>query len=97
LHKENKLGNNKLLFSNKTKQDIILKDEFEKMLGENFINTITQENVPGYDHHIIDEEYLKQKIKNFYQQFYVCGPDPMIKAVTEILQKLGADAITIEM
>lgn len=97
LQKDGELGNNKLIFSNKTHQDIILKDEFAAMLGENFINTLTQEDLPGYDHHIIDESYLKEKIKNFNQQFYVCGPDPMIKAITEILHKLGADAITIEM
>src|SRR5262245_32082972 len=69
LHKENKLGNNKLLFSNKTINDIILKDEFEKMLGKNFINTLTQEKFPGYDHQIIDKNYLTEKIKNFNQQF----------------------------
>lgn len=97
LRKENKLGNNKLLFSNKTKQDIILKDEFESMLGKNFINTITQEEVPGYDHHVIDEEWLKQKINNFDQHFYICGPDKMVEAIKNILGKLGGTMITVEM
>ena len=97
LQKDDALGNNKLIFSNKTHKDIILKDEFATMLGANFINTLTQENVAGYDHHVIDDAYLKEKITDFTQQFYICGPDPMIKSIQSILQKLGATTITIEI
>jgi hypothetical protein len=76
-----------------------LKDEFTAMLGDNFINTLTEEKFPGYDHHKINEEYLKQKIKDFSQQFYICGPDPMVKDVQNILQNLGAadNLITVEI
>jgi len=98
LQKDKRLGNNKLIFSNKTHKDIILKDEFTAMLGDNFINTLTQEETRGYDHHKIDEEYLKQKIDDFNQQFYVCGPDAMVKDVQTILQRLGAkNNITVEL
>jgi len=98
LQKDKKLGNNKLIFSNKAHKDIILKDEFAAMLGDNFINTLTQEEVPGYDHHKIDEEYLKQRIGDFNQQFYICGPDALVKDVQVILQKLGAvNNITVEL
>ena len=99
LQKDQKLGNNKLIFSNKTQSDIILKDEFTAMLGDNFINTLTKEDVPAYDHHKIDEEYLKQKISNFSRQFYICGPDAMVKDVQTILEKLGAgkNLITVEV
>ena len=89
LHKENKIGNNKLLFSNRTTKDIILKEEFTNILGDNFINTITQEETEKYDHHIIDEDYLKEKIKNPDQYFYICGPDPMIESIKQILLKTG--------
>jgi ferredoxin-NADP reductase len=97
LQKNRKLGNNKLIFSNKTHRDIILKDEFAAMLGKNFINTLTQESYPGYDHHVIDQEYLQEKITDFNQQFYICGPDPMVKAIQEILNNLGAKAVTVEI
>ena len=91
LQKDEKLGNNKLVFSNRTVQDIILKDEFEKMLGENFINTITEEKAEKYDHRKIDEGYLKEKIKDLSQYFYICGPDAMIESIRENLLNLGAD------
>ncbi len=99
LQKDGKVGNNRLIFSNKTEKDIILKDEFKKILGDNFINTLTQEKVDGYDHHLIDEGYLKEKITDLNQNFYICGPDPMIEAVKKALQAIGAkeNAITIEM
>lgn len=98
LYKDNKIGNNKLIFSNRTTQDIILKDEFSKMLGDNFINTLTEEKTEQYDHHIIDENYLKEKIKNLDQYFYICGPDPMIESIKDKLLKIGVkeDKIVIE-
>ncbi len=98
LQKDKKLGKNKLIFSNKTYRDIIMKDEFAAMLGNNFINTLTEEEVPGYDHHRIDEEYLKGKIQDFTQQFYICGPDAMVKDVERILKNLGAkNNVTVEL
>jgi Flavodoxin reductases (ferredoxin-NADPH reductases) family 1 len=98
LQKDKNLGDNKLIFSNKAHKDIILKDEFTAMLGDNFINTLTQEEIPGYDHHKIDEEYLQNTINDFDQQFYICGPDAMVKDVQSILQKLGAkNNVTVEL
>ena len=35
LAKDGEVGDNKLIFSNRTSKDIILKDEFEKILGNN--------------------------------------------------------------
>ncbi|MEO8111553.1 MAG: flavodoxin reductase [Ginsengibacter sp.] len=98
LQKDRKLGNNKLIFSNKTVKDIILKEEFEKMLDKNFINTLTEEKSEKYDNRKIDESYLKEKIKDFSQYFYICGPDAMIESIKEQLMKLGAakDKIVIE-
>ena len=99
LQKDKKIGGNKLIFSNRTHKDIILKDEFTAMLGDKFINTLTQEPVPGYDHHRIDQEYLNEKIRDFDQQFYICGPDVMVTEVQAALQKLGAknNLITVEL
>ncbi|HAQ70567.1 hypothetical protein N9545_08400 [Salibacteraceae bacterium] len=43
LHFKNEIGNNKLIFANKQKSDIILQREFEAILGENFINILSDE------------------------------------------------------
>ena len=99
LQQDGKLGSNTLIFSNKKKEDIILKEEFEHMLGPRFINTLTREEVPGYDHHTVDEEYLKQKVNNFSQHFYICGPDAMVHGIKQVLEKLGGKEtiVTIEL
>lgn len=44
----NEIGNNKLIFANKTKADIILEEEFKSLLGENFINVLSDEKVDAY-------------------------------------------------
>ena len=98
LQKDGQLGNNKLIFSNRTSADIILKDEFEKMLGDNFINTLTDEPASQYDNRRIDETYLRENIKDLSQYFYICGPDPMIESISTDLKKIGVnkDKIVVE-
>ncbi len=91
LQKEGKLDRNKLFFSNKAEKDIILKNEFEKMLGNNFYNTLTREKNKKYDNRKIDEGFLKEKINNFDKNFYLCGPDKFVKDISECLNKLGAE------
>ncbi len=93
-----KVGDSKLLFANKTTKDIILKDEFEKMLGVNFINIISGEAPKEYPHGHIDKAFLQNHITNFSQPFYVCGPDAFTAAILEALKQLGAnpDALVFE-
>lgn len=95
----NKIGNNKLLFANKTKADIILEDEFKHLLGNAFVNILSDEKVDKYNYGMISEDFLKANIKNFNQQFYVCGPPPMMNIVTNQLTKLGVgkNAVTVEI
>lgn len=93
LAREEKIEGNQLIFSNKTEKDIILKDEFQAMLGEDFINVITDE--PTEEHiyldRFIDKSFLKEQIDDFDQPFYVCGPMPFNEAMIEYLKELGAD------
>jgi hypothetical protein len=98
LKAENKIANNKLIFTNKTKKDIILEKEFNEMLGTNFINTLTDENKKGYDNRKIDYAFLKEKIDNFKQHFYICGPPTFVEAIVLSLSRLGAksDAVVFE-
>ena len=98
LYKQGKIANNRLIFSNRTSSDIILKDEMEKMLGKNFINTLTDEKTEKYDNSKIDKAYLKEKIKDLSQYFYICGPEPMIEAIKKDLVEMGVeeDKIVIE-
>lgn len=99
LNSRKQIGNNALIFANKSKADIIDETDFRKMLGGAFINILSDENVEGYAHGMINEDFLKKNVKNFTQQFYVCGPPPMMDAVLRQLKKLGVgdNAITVEI
>lgn len=92
LNREGALADNKLFFSNKTDQDIILADELKSMLGENAHFVISNQKDSVHDQRRIDEEFLKAEVKDFSKHFYVCGPDAMVAEITEILTKLGANA-----
>ena len=91
LEKENKIGNNKLIFANKTQKDIILKEYFDHLLGDNFINILSEESKEGYEKGMISAPIIKKYINNYTKYFYVCGPVPMIKAVVNQLSSLGID------
>ncbi len=92
LEKDGRVANNRLIYSNQTSEDIILKDEFERILGDNFINTLTREESGLYHFGRIDEEYLKEVIDDFSQYFYICGSKEMMRQMREMLIELGADA-----
>lgn len=91
LFKDNKLGKNRLLFSNKTSADIIYHEEFNQMLGTNVVYVLTSEYDPSYRQGPIDKAFLKAEIKDFSQPFYVCGPDKMVADLTKVLTELGAN------
>ncbi len=71
-----------LLYSNKTEQDIVFKDIFEKAkslgLRTVYVNTEKQ----GY----IDEKLIKKEVSDWRQRiFYVSGPEPMVQSFEKML------------
>lgn len=93
LAKDGKIGENKLIFSNKSEEDIILHDEFQNMLGDNFINTLPeQEHSDRYLTDLIDKNFLKEHVYNIEQPFYICGPPEFVKDIRGHLEAMGANA-----
>ena len=99
LQAKNEVSGNRLLFANKTKADIILEDDFRRMLGDDFINILSEEKADGYFHGYITEDFLKATISDFSRYFYVCGPQPFIDSVLKQLDNLGVgkSLVTIEL
>jgi ferredoxin-NADP reductase len=91
LQSKNKTVNNKLIFANKTIGDIILADEFRKLLGKNFINILSDEIADGYAHGQITERFLKAHINGSTKHVYICGPPPMMDAIEKQLGNLKID------
>jgi hypothetical protein len=90
LYKEEKIGSNELFFANKTEKDIILHDEFDKMLGDKAKYILSDEKNSNYFNGHIDKAFLTEHVKDFSKPFYVCGPDKMLRDVNTALMGLGA-------
>ncbi len=95
LYKNNKLYGNRLIYVNKTSEDVIMGEELHRMLKNNFVNVYTRENVVGFYGKRIDRNFLIENIADFNQHFYVCGPADFVKSVTDNLIDLGATANSI--
>lgn len=91
LFESGNLRNLALLYSNKTKDDIILHDELTKMLGPAYRNVFTQEGVIGFRERRIDRKFLIETIGDFDSRFYVCGPKIFTEEICDALISLGAD------
>ena len=95
LNRDGRLSGNKLLFANKTAADIIYEAELTSMLGNNFVNILSEETGSKYRHGHLDEDFLRKEIADFNAQFYVCGPDQMIADINGLLIKNGARPETV--
>ena len=89
LQSKNEIGECKLIFANKTKEDIILEQEFKNLLGNNFINILSEEKANGYANGLITMDFLQDNFGGINQYFYLCGPPPMIEFVEKQLQDLN--------
>lgn len=89
LNREGKLGNNQLLFANKKEDDIIEREFFDKILGSNFVNVLSQEEVKGIKHGYITKDLISNQVDGDGAYFYLCGPPPMMDAVLKELEEMG--------
>lgn len=91
LQDEGKATGNTLIFSNKTEDDIILRQEFSAMDGLDCLFTVTDQEGSQLSRGMVDKAFLDEQITDFSQYFYVCGPQPMVDDISEALRSLGAE------
>ncbi len=91
LKRNGELEGNTLIFSNKAERDIILRKEFEQSKELKCLFTVTDQPNSDLPNTFIDKGYLQKHIQDFRQNFYVCGPPPMMDQVMDALKELGAD------
>jgi cytochrome-b5 reductase len=95
LANEGAIGSDTLLFSNKTPADVICEKELRHYFQSRCILTCTRQSAPGYENRRISAEFLKEKIKDFNQHFYVCGPDAFVEQMMSTLKELGVSPETL--
>lgn len=95
IDEKNILVDVKILYGNRTEDDIIFKNDFDKMSSENenidIIYTLDSPKDPSQwrgKRGFITDEMIKQEVPDYKDRmFYICGPPGMVKSLTEILKK----------
>nr|WP_295891051.1 FAD-binding oxidoreductase [uncultured Devosia sp.] len=95
LHAKGGLDGNRLIVSNQTERDIILREEFAAMEGLETLWTVTGDPKSKLLQQRIDTDFLKSHIKDLAQNFYLCGPDAMVADLRTALEELGADVSSV--
>ena len=92
----------RLLFSSRGWDDIIYRDELERLNGNGLtvVHTLTSSQPPGWTRYarLVDAEMLAEVGPSPAERprVYVCGPTPFAEAVTEALVHLGHDPQAIK-
>lgn len=95
LKDDNQIHGDTLIFSNKMKSDSFLEKELSTLLGKNFHQVFTRQNIIGFRENRIDMRYLKETIKNFNQHFYVCGTRDFVEDIMQMLTTIGINPQTL--
>lgn len=89
LKSKGEIKKNKLIFANKTADDIIEPALLHQLLGDNFINVLSEEKRSGFEHGFLTKKLIESQIETPNTYFYLCGPPPMMDAVLEQFSELG--------
>ncbi|MGM0517875.1 MAG: FAD-binding oxidoreductase [Pseudomonadota bacterium] len=91
------LDRQKLIYSNKTGDDIIQQRELKSAFGENAHFVCTRESSPLCTHFgHVDEGFLHEHIRDLDEEFYVCGPAAFTQQVKKTLHDLGGNIRSME-
>jgi ferredoxin-NADP reductase len=91
----------RLLFSSRAWEDVIYRDELERLGGDGLtvVHTLTRSQPPGWTGYArrVDAEMLAEvgRAGAERSRVYVCGSTPFVEAVSEALVQLGHDAQAI--
>ena len=92
----------RLLYSTRSQDDIIYRDELERLSGNGLtvVHTLTDSQPPGWTSYArrVDAGMLAEVTPAPAERprFYACGPTPFVEAVAEALVQLGHDPRAIK-
>jgi ferredoxin-NADP reductase len=90
----------RLLYSARTLDDVIYRDELAELTGNGFdvVYTLTREQPEGWMGYArrVDRDLLAEVAPDELALAFVCGPTPFVEAVAEALVELGHDPSRIK-
>jgi ferredoxin-NADP reductase len=91
----------RLVFSSRTWDDVIYRDELERLDGDGLavVHTLTRSQPPGWTGYArrVDRDMLAEIGPSPAERprVYVCGPTPFVEAVAEALVQLGHEPLRV--
>jgi predicted ferric reductase len=85
-----------LIWGNKTEEDILFREEMDRMMAEmpslKVVHVMSKQEDWSGEKGYIDSEMLKRHISNFQSgQFFLCGPPRMMFLVEKLLRELNVE------
>ena len=87
--REDTLSGCRLVYSNATEADIILREEWEGMDGLDTVWTITDQEDTDLPKTKVDKAFLQKVLTDTAQPFYICGPKAMVNDIRDALTDIG--------
>ncbi|AVI49724.1 flavodoxin reductase [Pukyongia salina] len=97
LKEQNKIDGHKLIFANKKAEDIILYEELNEIIGSQFYNVLSRDQLSGHSKGYVNIAYLNKIISDTQQHFYLCGPENFLKSVSNDLKALNVSENFIQI
>lgn len=85
------IAGNRLIFANRTVDDIILRRVWETTDGLDSLFVVTDAATRQFPSGPVNKAFLAEHVRDFSQHFYICGPDAMVTDVNAALKQLGAE------
>jgi len=82
-------GEARLIFANKSPEDIILRDMWQSMASVDETFVVDEGDAPDIRTGHIDKPMLEELVDEKDQPFYICGPHPFVDAVRDALGDIG--------
>lgn len=83
LKEKGELGNSKLIFANRAEIDIVLKEYLHELLGDRFINILSEEKNENYNFGLVTSDFIQKNNSEELKYYYLCGPKPMLDIIEE--------------
>ncbi len=97
LQQDGNLNGSMLLFANKRGGDICFEGELHHMFGNKVISILALEDRPGNVAGEIDAAFMRNHVTDLDQPFYVCGPEPFVNSVRDVLAELGVEKSRVSL
>ena len=88
-HQREGVAGDTLIFSNKTDQDIILKDTWTSMAGVDPVFVVTDQDDTEHRKGQLGKSDLEELVSDLDQPFYICGPGGFVDAMRDALKEMG--------